>query len=194
MAGIGLIALILNQILVRTSVNFCLYYIYHCQDDIGGWLPYLFANNLIINSLCYIGLASVGVLEAKKSQEISNEYKDTPDIEQAPTLLHTSLEKIKLKNGNQILWLPVNEIIWIEADNNCITFVTQKQKFVSYQTLKSVESSLNPAQFVRIHRATILNKSFITKVINLSSGDALVEVSQGEKLKVSRTYKKNILS
>ncbi|MCU0393815.1 MAG: LytTR family transcriptional regulator, partial [Thermoflexibacter sp.] len=74
------------------------------------------------------------------------------------------------------------------------TFITSKKKYVSYQTLKSIEEVLDPAQFVRIHRSTILNKKQVQKLINLPSGDAWVEIGKGEKLRVSRTYKKNLLS
>ncbi|MCU0392549.1 MAG: hypothetical protein MUE81_15665, partial [Thermoflexibacter sp.] len=51
--GVGVGVLSLNQVFVRTSVNFSLYFFYNCIDEVAGWLPYLFANNLIINSLCY---------------------------------------------------------------------------------------------------------------------------------------------
>jgi hypothetical protein len=204
--GVGVGVLALNQILVRASVNFSLYFFYNCKDEVAGWLPYLFANNIIINLLCYIGFVGFGFWEAKQynlevSPNIQSPKNTNEEIEEEHTGEQadsdnqcTYLEKISLKNGSELFWLQVSDIQWIEADNNCITFITSKKKYVSYQTLKSIEEVLDPAQFVRIHRSTIFNKKQIQRMINLPSGDAWVEISRGERLRVSRTYKKNLLA
>jgi hypothetical protein len=190
--------LVLNQIFVRASVDYSLYFIYNCRDVSADWLNYIFANNLIINVLCYTGFVGYGYWEARQSQESKLQSTDNQAITNhyfQPKLTENDYQaKISFKNGSEIQWIATKDILWIESDNNCVVFFTLKQKFVSYQTLKSLECVLNPAEFVRIHRSTILNKNHIHKIINLPSGDALVEVSKGEKLRVSRTYKKNLFN
>jgi two-component system LytT family response regulator len=59
-------------------------------------------------------------------------------------------------------------------------------------TMKELEAMLNPAQFLRVHRSTIVNGRVITGAQTLSNGEYLLNLEGGTQLKVSRSYKDRI--
>jgi LytTr DNA-binding domain len=197
---VGIAVLALNQVLVRTSVNTTLALVYGCRDLADSWLSYLFTNNIVINALCVAAFAGFGAWKVQKGIEEANSVAllaqpplealtDRQDLESQK--LATSI-KLGLKNGAEQIWLESADIIWIEADNNCITFVTNRQKIVSYQSLRSVENDLAPAGFVRIHRSILVNSKAVVRVINLPTGDGWLELSNGDRCRLSRTYRKQL--
>jgi two-component system LytT family response regulator len=58
--------------------------------------------------------------------------------------------------------------------------------------MKELEVSLDPRQFIRNHRSTIVNKNFINKFSNRINGEHYLVLKNGKELKVSRSYKNNV--
>ncbi len=58
---------------------------------------------------------------------------------------------------------------------------------VIHVTMKVLESSLDPARFVRIHRSHIINTGRIVQLWSLARGQYLIELSSGERLQTGRT-------
>jgi len=57
-------------------------------------------------------------------------------------------------------------------------------------TVAAIETCLDPARFVRIHRSTIVNLDLITNFEFLNSGDARILLRDGTRLPSSRSYRK----
>jgi two-component system LytT family response regulator len=55
--------------------------------------------------------------------------------------------------------------------------------------LSTVEALLDPEQFSRIHRSTIVNLDRIREMQAWFAGDYMVILKDGAKLKLSRTYR-----
>jgi len=80
------------------------------------------------------------------------------------------------------------DILWIESDGDYVRLhVTDKSRFVRMSLLKMMEK-LDPAHFVRIHRSTIVNLKHMRKASPALYGEYTVELTNGAKLKVSRTF------
>jgi len=56
------------------------------------------------------------------------------------------------------------------------------------------EASLNPRQFLRIHRSTIVNLEQIARLTPQGHGDQVVTLKNGTRLTTSRTYAANLQS
>src|SRR6266481_7313793 len=61
------------------------------------------------------------------------------------------LERLVIKAGGRITFLPTNEINWIEADDKYVHLHTSKARSMVRQTLSAMEAQLNPAKFQRVH-------------------------------------------
>lgn len=180
-SGLGTVAL--NQAFVFFSMSFLMSSLYGCVDQQNNWLQNILTNNIVINSLCYAGFVGAGIFKRNRAD---NQTK--PQI-QRHVLMEPYIQELIIKNGSTATKVPVNTIQWIEADNKCISIIGESYKYVVYRSLKSIEPELDPAQFARIHRSTIINKTYLTKLHSLPTGDALAEMKSGAKLRVSRNFK-----
>ncbi|RYU97068.1 LytR/AlgR family response regulator transcription factor [Emticicia agri] len=145
--------------------------------------PLVLQNNILMSVLSFsliVGCVYFTNLNKKTTPE--------PDKNLATAQINY-LKNVSVKNGTLTTLIPVEKIYAIEADDNTIEFKTQMGKFISYQSLKSIETQLDPELFGRIYRSTIVNKTYIKKIRSLSSGDAVVSLDNGEELKMSRHYK-----
>jgi len=59
-------------------------------------------------------------------------------------------------------------------------------------TMRQLNDRLNPDQFLRIHRSTIVNSQLIAGAQALTNGEYSLSLSNGTKLKVSRSYRDTI--
>jgi len=95
-------------------------------------------------------------------------------------------DTITVKSGYDLHKLKLDEITHIESDSEYVIFHTAAKKIMSYQTLKSLEKSLDPSIFLRVHRSFIVNKR---KVTGLKGRDLLITEI---KIPVSDSYYENV--
>jgi two-component system LytT family response regulator len=55
-------------------------------------------------------------------------------------------------------------------------------------TMAAMESQLDPAKFIRIHRSTIVNAERVRKLSPSFEGEYAVVLNDGTKLRLSRGY------
>lgn len=182
--------LLLNQFSVQFLSNLLMQTVYGCRLA-GTWLTDALSNNLLTNFVCYTVLYGVGNWAAEPHPPRSHR---TDAVSGTDSGIADYPNYISVKNGSVSTRIPIESIIRVEADNNCITFFTATHRHVSYQSLKSLESALNPEQFLRIHRSHLVNRSAIRQIQSLPSGDADVLLSDGTRVRMSRLYKKRMNS
>jgi DNA-binding LytR/AlgR family response regulator len=96
------------------------------------------------------------------------------------------LRKIAGKRGNDIYLLDPSEIVAFEAEGELVHIITTGQKYLSEYTLKVLEEKLDPLQFRRIHRKTIINTDQIRRISPLSSKRWLLKMANGYEATVSK--------
>lgn len=98
------------------------------------------------------------------------------------------VKRLLVPHEGRSFFLPVREIVRIEADGNTMTIHTQRGPFRLRTTMDSVESRLDPAQFVRIHRSHLVNLEAIVAVEPGFRGDHVAILRDGLRLPWSRRY------
>lgn len=73
-------------------------------------------------------------------------------------------KSLMIKNREQMVFVPVEEIIMIYRENRATLIVTKEETYTTSESLNSLLSRLNNSNFFRSHRAYILNISFISKI------------------------------
>ncbi|MEZ4910134.1 MAG: LytTR family DNA-binding domain-containing protein [Saprospiraceae bacterium] len=108
---------------------------------------------------------------------------------------HQNISKSRLsdfifvKSGKEIKKLDLKDILYITIDGKYIELFTAEKRFLIRSTLSDFEKKL-PEDFIRIHKAYIINLSQLDS-INLDGQ----EVRLGNiKLPLSRNFKKDLLS
>lgn len=87
-------------------------------------------------------------------KKLLSAMEDRPDI----------LQRIAVKSGQKIHVIAADDILYIGAEGDYVMVYTKDNRFLKEKTMKYMESHLDPSQFVRIHRSTILNVNFIARV------------------------------
>lgn len=100
-----------------------------------------------------------------------------------------AVQRMPLKSGGRILLVDVNQIRWIESAGNYLRFNLQDESHLVRDTLSAFETRLDPEQFVRIHRSTIVNRHYVKELIPSDSGEYTVVTDNGKKLTLSRSYR-----
>jgi two-component system LytT family response regulator len=96
--------------------------------------------------------------------------------------------RIIFKSRGRILFLPVSDIRWISAEENYVRICTANETHLLRETMASMEERLDPKCFLRVHRSAIVNLQYVKEVRTESKGDFIVQLVNGQKLAMSRSY------
>lgn len=117
---------------------------------------------------------------------------DMPDAESAQSEESSHgashfLERIPVRQKDDILLLPVGQIASVVADGELLYLTTvRKERHVINYRLKALERRLDPRRFIRIDRGSIVNIECINRVTHMPGGVFLVTLANTQQLKVSR--------
>lgn len=102
-------------------------------------------------------------------------------------------ESLAVKEQGEIIRVTTASIQWVDAagDYMCL-HCSDGKTHILRKTMKELESELNPALFVRVHRSAIVNTKQISKLVTQSSGEYLLVLDNGQELKVSRSYRDKV--
>jgi len=102
------------------------------------------------------------------------------------------LERLIVRSGSTMLFVPVGEIDWIEAADYYATLDAQGKQYLSRISLLALERGLPPKAFVRIHRRTIVRIDRIRSLQSGAEGVVAVELLDGTRLPVSRRMRHSV--
>lgn len=101
-------------------------------------------------------------------------------------------DRIMLKSAGEIFFLKVAEIDWIEAEGDYMKFHVNGRTHLMRETMARLEARLDPRQFIRIHRSTIVNLDRLQKLSPSFAGEYVVILRDGTKLRLSRGFHERI--
>lgn len=119
--------------------------------------------------------------------------KSIQPVEATSNLLNTMSQttsqnnRIVVKTGTRVKIIPVHEIQYLEADDDFVKVVTSEGTFLKNKTMSFYEQSLDPQQFVRVHRSYILHISQITKIEPYQKETHLAVLRNGQQIPISKT-------
>jgi two-component system LytT family response regulator len=97
------------------------------------------------------------------------------------------LERVVIRDGAQVHFLPVDQIDFIEAQDDYLAFVSAGKALRKQQTLTEIEAQLDRARFVRIHRSFILNLERLVRIEPYAKDSWFAILRNGHRLPMSRT-------
>ena len=96
--------------------------------------------------------------------------------------------------GDKLRVIEASAVDWIEAADNYVRLHTASGAALVRETMKSVETRLEPDDFVRIHRSQIVRLSRVKELQPLDSGDYTVLLTTGQRLTLSRTFRDGFMA
>jgi two-component system LytT family response regulator len=96
-------------------------------------------------------------------------------------------ERIVIRDGARVHVLPVAQIDYVEAQEDYLAFHSAGKSFLKQQTISSLEQSLDPKQFVRVHRSFVVNLERISKIEAYTKDARVAILTDSAKIPVSRS-------
>lgn len=99
------------------------------------------------------------------------------------------LQRFVIRQTNRIFFVKIDDVDWIEAAGNYLQIHAGKETHLVRETMHGIESRLDPAKFVRIHRSTIVAVERIKELRPWFHGEYVVILKDGAQLTLSRGFK-----
>lgn len=102
------------------------------------------------------------------------------------------VERFPVKEGGRVYFVRAGTIDWIESADNYVRLHTGGTTHLVRRTLAQVETELDPAHFVRIHRSTIVNLDRVREIQPGIGRYRLVLLESGAQLRLSERYHRRL--
>ena len=96
------------------------------------------------------------------------------------------VNRFVVRKGNAISIIPVEQVKYIEAQDDYVMIYHAQGKALKQQTMKFYEENLPSNDFIRIHRSYIVNVIEIKRIEPYGKDNHLAILNTGERLPVSR--------
>jgi len=113
------------------------------------------------------------------------------EIENLITSIHedeqNQLDRIAVKDKSDIHLIAVEDVVYIEAQDDYVSIKTKERAFLKNARLKFFEQNLDPQKYIRVHRSFIVNIAFIRKLENYNKDSYLLILINDDKINISRS-------
>lgn len=121
-----------------------------------------------------------------KSQQVPVEPSAT--VTEAMSSKHLFSSTLIVQEGHQKILVTKQEIWHIQSSPPYVVIQTHSRKYLHKTTLGKIQEELQPDQFVRIHKSTIVNTQQIASFRSRQNGDYDIVLKDQTLLRLSRNY------
>jgi two-component system LytT family response regulator len=100
--------------------------------------------------------------------------------------------RLAFKVGGSYEFVDIDQISWLEAQRNQVKLVAGGQIHLIRETLEQTVQRLDPAKFIRVHRSFAVNVDRVKKILPMLYGDHAIVMSDGAKIRLGRSYRRQI--
>lgn len=97
------------------------------------------------------------------------------------------LNRFVVRKGNGISLIPVEDIKFLEAQDDYVMIHHREGRAMKQQTMKYFEDNLSARDFVRVHRSYIVNVTEIKRIEPYGKDSHVAILNSGDKIPVSRS-------
>lgn len=121
------------------------------------------------------------------SQFLDPEANAWPEVESKP-----SLKRYFIRRGEDLQPIDTSQIISIVGADDYAEVTTAEGQHLVRTTLAKFETSLDPEQFLRVHRSRIINLHKIDRAEPAGDGRMILHMEKGEAIQTSRAGAKTL--
>ena len=110
----------------------------------------------------------------------------------APAGSEEWLTEFWVPHRSELLRIDAAQVGRIDAERDYVRLHVGDHSYLLLQTIAGLEGRLDPSQFIRIHRSTILRRDRIRGLRHEGLGVWSVELDDGEALRIGRTYLRKV--
>ncbi|HXE62797.1 MAG TPA: LytTR family DNA-binding domain-containing protein [Bryobacteraceae bacterium] len=103
-------------------------------------------------------------------------------------------DRIAVRTNGRVVFVKIDDVDWIEASDNYVCLHCGKDTHVLRETMGQIESRLDPARFLRVHRSAIVNLDRIKELQPWFRGDYRVVLRDGTELTLTKSHREKLES
>ena len=111
---------------------------------------------------------------------------DGTELNRAARPAEHYLSRIVIRDGALVHIVSVEQLEYAEAQDDYVALRSAGKTLLKQQTIGSLEQSLDPAHFVRVHRSFLLNLNCIAKLEAMTKDTRVARLRSGAEIPVSR--------
>lgn len=121
-------------------------------------------------------------------QQVLPDGKNTQQLlEDVSSNTTEKLERVVVKTGNTIKIIPIDDILYLEADDDYVKIHTERAAYLKNKTMAYFERELDARQFVRVHRSYIVRIDLIARLEPYEKDSHIAILTNGSRINVSKT-------
>jgi two-component system LytT family response regulator len=124
---------------------------------------------------------------ARAKQRIAERTSSTATLSEVLADHPRTLHRFAVRERERIVFVDTADVDALEAADDYVELHVGDTVHLLRERLGDLESRLDPAQFARIHRSTIVNLARVRELHPLVRGDALVVLEGGATFRLSRS-------
>lgn len=138
----------------------------------------------------------------KNQEELSLSIQEMGSLKYTNQQLYEQLENeslndeamvIQVKVGNRVKLVPLESIVWIEADDYCVRIHDESGRaYTLRSTMKALEQRLPASQFMRVHRKALVNLNAVKEYA--FGAKPMVVLNQGTEIPLAQSRIKEVRS
>ena len=105
-----------------------------------------------------------------------------------------SPDRIAVRNNGRVVFVKLSDIDWIEAADNYACLHCGRETHILRETMNDLEARLDPAQFIRVHRSSIVNLDRVRELQPWFRGDYRVVLKDGTQLTLTKNHREKLES
>ena len=94
--------------------------------------------------------------------------------------------RVVVKDGTKVHIIPTDRLEYAEAQDDYVALHSEGKTWLKPQTIASLETMLDPQQFVRIHRSYIVNLALVARIEPHAKDSRIAVLTSGSRLPISR--------
>jgi two-component system LytT family response regulator len=102
------------------------------------------------------------------------------------------LQRVALRSAGKIAFVNVEDVLFVQAAENYVQLNLKASRHLLHVPIATLEASLDPTDFLRIHRSIIVNVRHVRELETGAHGEYIVVLHGGTKLQSSRSYHEKI--
>jgi two-component system LytT family response regulator len=114
------------------------------------------------------------------------QHRPAVDLAPAARAPEQRPQRIVVKDGPRVHVIPIDRLDYVESQDDYVALHSAGKSYLKQQPIASLESLLDPARFVRIHRSVIVNLERIARIEPYGKESRVAILADGARLPVSR--------
>ena len=99
---------------------------------------------------------------------------------------------IAIKAKGRILFINPGDVVAVQAEGNYVSLQRESDSYLLRESISMVAEKLKPYGFIRIHRSTLVNTSFVIEIKPYPTRKCGVRVKGGKEYAVTSSYQTNL--